>query len=657
MALRPSSVPHRVVLPEPQASSLPHVLDPEYNLAHAASSTVTRLVATVIDPEFESTTALALVTELVDFAARSHHDYVASLVTESESVCPPSVRDEPALSSDVFEDRQFDLECLAAALPRFASMLLCPEGDPDALDIPTTRSYAEAIAGEYSSQWQAAMDVEMASWKSTGTYVDEVPPLRANIGVDFFWTFSPIPKMTTLRVLLHVAAQRDYELHSLGFSTAFLQGSLHGEIWLRHPPGITGSTVEPLVAILWSLPCASRVARHTEDYTCGTWVFSFLCRPVLQRFGFQFSSPHPTPLSTGHLLSAPPSNESVEPSGPYLELVGCLIGEAEIYAGAITALELRWLTYMLTDLGERTRSSLVLVRALLPCASHPATACPSRPAALHVAPCCNPRIELCCSARRALLQPVCHTLLPRASPPATARASCPASPLVAPCCPAQRTPYCPRRPDRAAPPSPSRHHATTAAATARATAAAGGGAAGSAGGAAGSARGAAGAGGAGGATGSTRDAAGAGGAGPTTDRHCLSWPLSWQLQWLGVDSSDHCLSRMTPRLTSFVKASALGSSDSAAAPGASESTAALGACESADALGASASTATGPASAEALHTFTLDSGASRCFFRDCTTVTPLATPVPVSLADPAGGPVVARASTVLPCPPVPSGSL
>ncbi|CAI7891047.1 unnamed protein product, partial [Closterium sp. NIES-53] len=47
--------------------------------------------------------------------------------------------------------------------------------------------------------------------------------------------------MTTLRVLLHVAAQRDYELHSLDFSIAFLQGSLHEEIWLRRPPGFTGS--------------------------------------------------------------------------------------------------------------------------------------------------------------------------------------------------------------------------------------------------------------------------------------------------------------------------------------------------------------------------------------------------------------------------------
>ncbi|CAI7820739.1 unnamed protein product [Closterium sp. NIES-53] len=37
------------------------------------------------------------------------------------------------------------------------------------------------------------------------------------------------------------------------------------------------------------------------------------------------SSPQPTPLSTGHSLSAPPSDESVEPSGPHLELVDFLM--------------------------------------------------------------------------------------------------------------------------------------------------------------------------------------------------------------------------------------------------------------------------------------------------------------------------------------------
>ncbi|CAI7747597.1 unnamed protein product [Closterium sp. NIES-54] len=274
MSLRLSTAPLRVPLPSPPESSLPVSTDPASDSLCAASPTVPRLLATVVtDPSFESTAASALVAELVDFAARCRLDYASSLVAESESVCPPSVGGECALSTDVLEDRQEEFQCFAAALPHLVSTLLAPEGDPDAPDIPTPRSYAEAIKGPYSSQWQAAMDAEMASWKSTGTYVDEVPPPGANIvsgmwifrvkrppgsppvfkaryvargfsqrqGVDYFQTFSPTPKMTTLRVLLHVAAQRDYELHSLDFSTAFLQGSLHEEIWLRRPPGFIGS--------------------------------------------------------------------------------------------------------------------------------------------------------------------------------------------------------------------------------------------------------------------------------------------------------------------------------------------------------------------------------------------------------------------------------
>ncbi|CAI7854910.1 unnamed protein product [Closterium sp. NIES-54] len=132
---------------------------------------------------------------------------------------------------------------------------------------------------------------------------------------------------------------------------------------------------------------------------------------VLQCFSFWYSSPQSTPLPTGHLLSAPPSDESVEPSGPTSGM-GLVLGgrgpvdltrhaeaswvddlatqqssqgytfslgsgsvswrstcsssvlssncEAEIYAGAMTAQELRWLTYLLIDLGERPRSSPVL---------------------------------------------------------------------------------------------------------------------------------------------------------------------------------------------------------------------------------------------------------------------------------------------------------
>ncbi|CAI7884242.1 unnamed protein product [Closterium sp. NIES-54] len=407
--LCPSSVSLRVPLPSALVSSLPGILDPESDLARAASPTVPRLLATdFIDPSFESTAASALVAELVDFAAACRLDYATSLVAESKSDSPPSVRAECALGTNVLEDRKEELKCLAAAIPHLVAMLLAPEGDPNAQDILTPRSYAEAITGPYSSQWQTAMDAEMASWKSTGTYVDAVPPSGANIGVDFFKTFSPTPKMTTLWVLLHVAAQRDYEQHSLDFSTAFLQGSLHEEIWLRRPLGFTGSfpagsqwslrrpvygigqaphewhdimrttlvalgfapsTADPSLFLrtdtslppFYILVYVDNLVFATADtealalvklelqkrHTCSdvgelrsylglqitrdrarrtiTLTQSHMVEQVLQRFGFTYSSPQSTPLPTGHSLSTPPSDESVEPSGPYPMLVGCLM--------------------------------------------------------------------------------------------------------------------------------------------------------------------------------------------------------------------------------------------------------------------------------------------------------------------------------------------
>ncbi|CAI7892708.1 unnamed protein product [Closterium sp. NIES-54] len=460
VALCPSSVPLRVPLPAPPQSSILEVPDPEFDCARATSPTVSRLLATAVtDPSFESVAASALVSELLEFAAACRLDYATALIAESASASPPSIGGERALGTDVLEDRQEDFESLAAAVPRFASMLLAPEGDPDAPDIPTPLSYAEAIMGPYSSHERQ--------------------------GVDYFQTFSPTPKMTTLRVLLHDADQRYYELHSLEFSTAFLQGSLHEEIWLRRPPGFTGSfpartqwslrrpvyglsqappkwhdTLRSTLAALGFAPSTADPSLFlrtdtslppfyvlvyvddlvfaTADTEALTLVKSELQKrhgdlgeqssylglqitrdrarctitltqlhmvhQVLQRFGFQFSSPQPSPLSISHSLSAPPSDDT---SGMGLVLGGrgpvVLTGhadaswvddsatqrssqgttfslgpgsvswqstcsssvlssscEAEIYAGDMAAQELRRLSYLLTDLGEQPRSPPVL---------------------------------------------------------------------------------------------------------------------------------------------------------------------------------------------------------------------------------------------------------------------------------------------------------
>ncbi|CAI7788162.1 unnamed protein product, partial [Closterium sp. NIES-53] len=301
MNLGPSSLVLRVPLRAPPESSLP-----------------------------ESAAAFALVAEQLDFAAASPLDYATALVAEFASASPPFVGGECALGTVVLEDRQEDFESLAAVVPRFASMLLAP------------------------------------------------------------------------------GLQLDYELHSLEFSTTFLQGSLHEEIWLRRPPvfidsfpagsqwsllrpvyglrqaprewqdtlrttlaalGFAPATADPSLFLrtdtslpsFYNLVYVEDLVFATADtealtlvkselqkrHTCTdlgelrsylglhitqdrarrtiTLTQSHMVHQVLQRFGFTFSSPQPTPLSTSHSLSAPPSDESVESSGLYLELVGCLM--------------------------------------------------------------------------------------------------------------------------------------------------------------------------------------------------------------------------------------------------------------------------------------------------------------------------------------------
>ncbi|CAI5971597.1 unnamed protein product, partial [Closterium sp. NIES-64] len=302
----------------------------------AASPTVTRLLATAVtDPSFESSAASALVTELVDFAARCRLDYAARLVAESESACPPSVGVSVPLAGRTYVD----------AVP--------PPG-------------ANIVSGMWIFRVKrppGSPPVFKARYVARG--------FSQRQGVDYFQTFSPTPKMTTLRVLLHIAAQRDYELHSLDFSTAFLQGSLHEEIWLRRPPGFTG-TFPP--GTQWSLRRPVYGSRQAPQHMAAAKrVLRYLCST--SGMGLVLGGRSPVVL-TGHADASWADDQATQRSSQgYTFSLGSgsvswrstrsssVLGsscEAEIYAGAMAAQELRWLTYLLTDLGELPRSPPVL---------------------------------------------------------------------------------------------------------------------------------------------------------------------------------------------------------------------------------------------------------------------------------------------------------
>ncbi|CAI7811858.1 unnamed protein product [Closterium sp. NIES-53] len=138
-----------------------------------------------MDPCTSPSSISALTTAVTDFPTTHRLDY-ATRVVAAPPTRPLFAGGESPLGCDVLDDWQFELEFLAATSPHLCAMLLAPEGDPNALGIPTPRTYCEVVLGEWASQWIATMDSELVSWRSIGIYVDAVPPLGANV-VDGMW--------------------------------------------------------------------------------------------------------------------------------------------------------------------------------------------------------------------------------------------------------------------------------------------------------------------------------------------------------------------------------------------------------------------------------------------------------------------------------------
>ena len=57
-------------------------------------------------------------------------------------------------------------------------------------------------------------------------------------GQDFTYTFAPVTCWDSIRTLLSTTALNDYELRQLDVKTAYLNGPLEEEIYMRAPPGL-----------------------------------------------------------------------------------------------------------------------------------------------------------------------------------------------------------------------------------------------------------------------------------------------------------------------------------------------------------------------------------------------------------------------------------
>lgn len=136
-----------------------------------------------------------------------------------------------------------------------------------AVSIPTNRR--AALSSQYASYWQAAMDAEMASIQSHGTYSVTPRPAGVNVvgcrwvfavkvqdgyvkrfkarlvargfsqqfGVDYEETYAPVMKYKTLRILLALVAARDLTLELIDVQTAYLNAELKEVVYMQQPEG------------------------------------------------------------------------------------------------------------------------------------------------------------------------------------------------------------------------------------------------------------------------------------------------------------------------------------------------------------------------------------------------------------------------------------
>jgi hypothetical protein len=93
-------------------------------------------------------------------------------------------------------------------------------------------------------------------------------------------TFSPVAKLTSIRVLLSLAANLDWPLHQFDVKNAFLHGDLEEEVYMDLPPGYTATSGDEVV-------CKLQRALYGLKQSPRAWFGRFSL--AMKKYGYQQS--------------------------------------------------------------------------------------------------------------------------------------------------------------------------------------------------------------------------------------------------------------------------------------------------------------------------------------------------------------------------------
>nr|ABB47727.2 retrotransposon protein, putative, Ty1-copia subclass [Oryza sativa Japonica Group] len=118
-------------------------------------------------------------------------------------------------------------------------------------------------------------------------------------GEDFFDTYSPVARLTTIRVLLSLAASHGLLVHQMDVKTAFLNAELDDEIYMDQPDGFVVEGQEGKDLGVADVILNIKLIRGENGITL---LQSHYVEKILNRFGYIDSKPSPTPYDASLLL-------------------------------------------------------------------------------------------------------------------------------------------------------------------------------------------------------------------------------------------------------------------------------------------------------------------------------------------------------------------